>query len=177
MLKIINSKKVITEVKTFDGLCLYGSDSSVVLPDNLDIPDVSEDELAFLYSKLKPIITRGNRKFMLKEHTLEEIYGSAIFFEPKLGKRISEKNLETIEDYICVHRAGPFAFWLDYCSRVLFMPSAADILVQTPQNVLEQADLFEIVEQPITIEDVYRYQQAVDNMRHLSRVRAYKLHK
>lgn len=52
-----------------------------------------------------------------------------------------------------------------------------EVLSQAPENVIEQANIFEIIESPETREDVFKYKEVIDNGFHLSKVRAYKMHK
>lgn len=57
-----------------------------------------------------------------------------------------------------------------------FKPSIAEVLSQAPENVIAQANTFEIIESPKSREDVFKYKEVIDNGFHLSKVRAYKMH-
>ena len=58
-----------------------------------------------------------------------------------------------------------------------FKPSIAEVLSQAPKNVIAEANTFEIIESPETREDVFKYKEVIDYGFHLSKVRAYKMHK
>ena len=56
-------------------------------------------------------------------------------------------------------------------------PSIAEVLSQAPENVIEEANTFEIIERPHDCEDLSKYKEIINNGFHLSKVRAYKMHK
>ena len=151
------------------------SDISIVLPERLIdaetgfpmIPKISDEELLSLYEKLKPIITIKDFKYLLREYTLHEIKNTSYIWkaEDNLKEKVDPKSLTTVDEFPCLHGFGYYGF---------FKPSVGEILSQIPEGLENEASLFEIIEEPKTREDIFRYPEIVNNGYHLSRVRAYK---
>lgn len=149
---------------------LYGlSSSTITLPEKLEIPIISDRRLKELYQLLKPIVTIDEMKYLLRGFTLQELNNYSYIWNSIEDKRdmIDSSKLEKVDDFLCLHTYGYYGF---------FKPSIAEILAQTPENVIEQANVFEIIEKPETRDDVFKYKKVVDNGFHLSKVRAYRLH-
>ena len=123
-----------------------------------------------LYQLLKPIVTIDEIKYLLREFTLQELRNQSYIWNRHEDKRdvVDPSRLETVDDFLCLH------IWEYYG---LFKPSIAEVLSQAPESVIEQANTFEIIESPETREDVFKYKEVIDNGFHLSKVRAYKMHK
>ena len=138
--------------------------------EKIEIPIINDQKLKELYQILKPIVTIDEMKYLLKEYTLRELkYQSYIWRkEDDIREKITLNKLEPIKDFLCFHTYGYYG---------LFKPSIAEILAQTPEEVIEKANTFEIIEGPKTHTDVFKYKEVVDKGFHLSKVRAYKLHK
>lgn len=149
---------------------LYGSSNFVTLPKKLEIPEIDDKRLKELYQLLKPIVTIDEMKYLLREFTLQELRNQSYIWDRHEDKRdaVDSSKLETVDDFLCLHT------WEYYG---LFKPSIAEVLSQAPENVIEQANIFEIIESPETREDVFKYKEVIDNGFHLSKVRAYKMHK
>ena len=149
---------------------LYGGSNFVTLPKKLEIPEIDDNRLKELYKLLKPIVTIDEMKYLLREFTLQELRNQSYIWNRAEDKRdvVDPSKLETVDDFLCLHTWG-------YCG--LFKPSIAEVLSQAPENVIEQANTFEIIESPETREDVFKYKEVIDNGFHLSKVRAYKMHK
>lgn len=149
---------------------LYGSSNFVTLPKKLEIPEIDDKRLKELYQLLKPIVTIDEMKYLLREFTLQELRNQSYIWDRHEGKRdaVDSSKLETVDDFLCLHTWGYYGF---------FKPSIAEVLSQAPENVIEQANIFEIIESPETREDVFKYKEVIDNGFHLSKVRAYKMHK
>ena len=146
---------------------IYGS-KGVVLPKKLIIPEINDERLLALYGFLKPIVTIDNVKYTLREFTEHELRHITYTWNRAEDKRdiVDTNSLEIVEDFLCLHKYGYYG---------LFKPSIAEVLSQTPIDSIRYANLFEIVEQPETREDVFRYKSVVDNGFHLSKVRTYKV--
>lgn len=149
---------------------LYGSSNFVTLPKKLEIPEIDDKRLKELYQLLKPIVTIDEMKYLLREFTLQELRNQSYIWDRHEDKRdaVDSSKLETVDDFLCLHTWGYYG---------LFKPSIAEVLSQAPENVIEQANVFEIIESPETREDVFKYKEVIDNGFHLSKVRAYKMHK
>lgn len=149
---------------------LYGSSNFVTLPKKLEIPEIDDKRLKELYQLLKPIVTIDEMKYLLREFTLQELRNQSYIWNRHEDKRdvVDSSKLEIVDDFLCLHTYGYYG---------LFKPSIAEVLSQAPENVIEQANIFEIIERPETREDVFKYKEVIDNGFHLSKVRAYKMHK
>lgn len=149
---------------------LYGSSNFVTLPKKLEIPEIDDKRLKELYQLLKPIVTIDEIKYLLREFTLQELRNQSYIWNRHEDKRdvVDPSRLETVDDFLCLHTWGYYG---------LFKPSIAEVLSQAPESVIEQANTFEIIESPETREDVFKYKEVIDNGFHLSKVRAYKMHK
>ena len=149
---------------------LYGGSNFVTLPKKLEIPEIDDKRLKELYQLLKPIVTIDEIKYLLREFTLQELRNQSYIWNRHEDKRdvVDPSRLETVDDFLCLHTWGYYG---------LFKPSIAEVLSQAPESVIEQANTFEIIESPETREDVFKYKEVIDNGFHLSKVRAYKMHK
>ncbi len=149
---------------------LYGGSNFITLPKKLEIPEINDKRLKELYQLLKPIVTIDEMKYLLREFTLQELRNQSYIWNRHEDKRdvIDRNKLETVDDFLCLHTWGYYG---------LFKPSIAEVLSQAPESVIEQANTFEIIESPETREDVFKYKEVIDNGFHLSKVRAYKMHK
>ena len=149
---------------------LYGGSNFITLPKKLEIPEIDDKRLKELYQLLKPIVTIDEMKYLLREFTLQELRNQSYIWNRHEDKRdiVDPNKLETVDDFLCLHTWGYYG---------LFKPSIAEVLSQAPESVIEQANTFEIIESPETREDVFKYKEVIDNGFHLSKVRAYKMHK
>lgn len=149
---------------------LYGSSNFITLPKKLEIPEIDDKRLKELYQLLKPIVTIDEMKYLLREFTLQELRNQSYIWNRHEDKRdvVDPNKLETVDDFLCLHTWGYYG---------LFKPSIAEVLSQAPESVIEQANTFEIIESPEIREDVFKYKEVIDNGFHLSKVRAYKMHK
>lgn len=149
---------------------LYGGNNFITLPKKLEIPEIDDKRLKELYQLLKPIVTIDEMKYLLREFTLKELRNQSYIWNRHEDKRdiVDSSRLETVDDFLCLHTFGYYG---------LFKPSIAEVLSQAPESVIEQANTFEIIESPETREDVFKYKEVIDNGFHLSKVRAYKMHK
>lgn len=149
---------------------LYGGSNFITLPKKLEIQEINDKRLKELYQLLKPIVTIDEMKYLLREFTLQELRNQSYIWNRHEDKRdvIDPNKLETVDDFLCLHTWGYYG---------LFKPSIAEVLSQAPESVIEQANTFEIIESPETREDVFKYKEVIDNGFHLSKVRAYKMHK
>ena len=147
---------------------IYG-EKGIILPEKLVIPKIDDKRLAELYSILKPIVTIDEIKYLLKEFTLEQVKGISYVANCDEDKRdkVDPSRLEPVEDFLCLHTWGYYGF---------FKPSIAEVLSQAPDKTIWEANAFEIIERPMTRNDVFRYPEVINNGFHLSKVRSYKLH-
>lgn len=142
---------------------LYGTKPIDLDIKSLKIPDISDKELKIRYSKVKPLVEIDEVTYTLKRFTFTALSNRSYLWNKHEDKRniVHKEELEKIEDFICLHTCG-------YCG--LFKPSIAEVLAQLPEKSVKEANYFEIIEQPETIDDVYRY----TTQYHVSLVRTYK---
>jgi hypothetical protein len=139
------------------------------VPTELVIPEISEDRLRKLYSRIKPLVEdRDGNKYTLEEFTPDELRELSYSWNHEEDRKdiIDTNNLETIQDFPCLHTWGYYG---------LFKPSIAEIRSQMPAEVTEEADFFEIVEWPKDANDLNKQIDIVNAGFHLSTVRAYRL--
>ena len=134
------------------------------------IPKISDAELLDLYRLLKPIVEVEDIKHCLKKLSLLDLRTLAYTWSAKENKReaIDPSKMETVDEFACLHKWGFYGF---------FKPSVAEVLAQVPGHVIEDANAFEIVEYPETVEDLNRYHDLVKDGFHLSKVRSYHINK
>ena len=135
---------------------LYGGSNFVALPKKLEIPKIDDNRLKELYKLLKPIVIIDEMKYLLREFILQELRNQSYIWNRTEDKRdvVDPSKLETVDDFLCLHTWGYYG---------LFKPSIAEVLSQAPENVIEQANTFEIIESPETREDVFKYKEVIDN--------------
>ena len=148
---------------------IYGT-KGIVLPEKLVIPEIDDERLKELYMILKPIVTIDEMKYLLREYTLKELREQSYIWERDKDKRdeVDQYKLEPVEDFLCLHTWAYYGY---------FKPSIAEVLSQVPERTICEANVFEIIEQPETRDDVFRYPEVINNGFHLSKVRSYKMHK
>ena len=156
---------------------IYGEEDIFLPEEMLDpitlqpfLPTIDDNKLRELYKTLKPIVTIEEIKYLLKEFTLEQLRNQSYIWNANEDKReiVEPGKLEIVDDFLCLHTWGYYG---------LFKPSIAEVLAQVPDYVAKEANTFEIIESPETREDLFRYPEIIDNGFHLSKVRAYKLHR
>lgn len=156
---------------------IYGEEDIFLPEEMLDpvtlqpfLPTIDDNRLRELYKTLKPIVTIEEIKYLLKEFTLEQLRNQSYIWNVERDNReiVEPGKLEIVDDFLCLHSWGHYG---------LFKPSIAEVLAQVHDYVAKEANTFEIIESLQTREDVFRYSEIIDNGFHLSKVRAYKMHK
>ncbi len=147
---------------------LYGRNKIEITKD-IKIPRINDNKLLELYNKIKPIVTIKEQKYLLKEFELLDLRGISYLENINKNKKsiIDINRLEIIDDFLCLHT---------YAYSTIFKPSIAEVLAQYPNELIDKSNLFEIIEKPVTLDDITKYRQFFDCGYHLSKVRAYKLH-
>lgn len=149
----------------------------VLLPDYVKerlekgTPQISNERLLELYSKIKPIITIREDKYLLDNLSQMDLRTLSYLSLEKENtndviencKKVDIETLKEIRDFICLHRYG---------FSLQFRPSVNEVLSQIPEDLIDDIDAFEIVEKPTLPNDLYRYSS---KKYHLSRVMTYKL--
>ena len=147
-------------------LKLYGS-----IYENIDreltIHYLEDDELKKRYEKIKPIIMIEGITYDMKEFSFTALSGQSYIWNRDEDKRniIHKEDLEAIEDFVCFHEYGYYG---------LFKPSIHEVLAQLPEKSIKEADYFEIIESPVTRDDVFKYEDILNAGYHASVVRTYK---
>ena len=151
---------------------IYGK-KKIVLPKKLEIPKLDDERLLDLYRMLKPIVVVDGSKFLCREYDIRELKRNTDSFywnrRDDMSVTVDPEKLEMVEDFICLHSYIPgYECW--------FMPSVAEVLSQAPIKTVREANVFEIIEAPQTVRDMYKYKKAVQKHLHLSKVRSYKMY-
>ena len=144
---------------------------STSLPITAKLPQISDDKLLELYSRIRPIRRDDDGDpCWVKEFSLERLRGSSYVWDSEdVGEKIADTGLTPIGAFKCLHGYGYYG---------LFKPSIAEVLAQIPYGFIDEADAFEIVEAPETAED-FRYDafnsSAFDHHCHVSVVQLYTI--
>lgn len=148
---------------------IYG-ETRIVLPEKIEIPKLSKEELIALYKKIKPMITYYGEKYLLKEYNYDQLLNIAytMDFPRNKGTLVDPYNLKEVEEFPCLHTWGHYSF---------FKPTIAEVLSQLPELSKEEANVFEIVESPNTANDLNMYKELTEKGFQLSKVRTYRLYK
>ena len=139
---------------------IYG-EKDIILPKVLDIPEIDDKRLLDLYKKLKPIVTLEEIKYFLRKYTLKELKVRSFTwfsYEDRIGT-VDPSKLEPVEDFLCLHT------WPVHHGS--FQPTIYEVLAQSPEKTIEEANTFEIIECPETRGDIFRYQPLVYRALHL----------
>ena len=150
---------------------IYGTSKSMIqLPPKMTIPEIDDQKLKELYHFLKPIVSVENLKYFIREFSIQELRTVSYILNRDENKtnHIDLKDLEPIEDFLCLHSIGNYG---------LFQPTISQILSQVPKRTIEEANSFEIIEYPKTEDDLERYSELTENGFHLSKVRTYRIKK
>lgn len=135
---------------------------------NVSIPEITDEELKIRYKRTKPIVEIEGKKYLLREYTQEELREKSYLWYMEQDKR-EEINIDEYAplvdyDFECIHKYGYHAF---------FKPSIAEVLAQIPSDLARLVDLFEIIDEPKTVEDFSKNKIVFDNGYHISKVRLY----
>lgn len=128
------------------------------------VPHISDERILELYEKIKPIVDINERKYLIREFTLEEVKNLSYLDNVKenITDKISSENLEFVTDFNC------------YSSIPLdgnFKITTMQVLSQIPNSFKLENGAFEIVGAPIIVSDI---NSKVYEEYHLSKVRLYK---
>ena len=147
-------------------LQLYGP-VYVNIDRELTIHFLEDDELKRRYDKTKPIIMIDGITYDMKEFSFSALSDQSYIWNRDTDKRniVHKEDLEVVEDFICLHGYGYYG---------LFKPSIHEVLAQLPEKSIKEADYFEIIESPVTREDVFKYTDVLNAGYHATVVRTYK---
>ena len=147
-------------------LKLYGP-MYVNIDRELDIHFLKDDELKKRYAKTKPIIMIDGITYDMKEFSFSALSDQSYIWDRDIDKRniVHKEDLEVVEDFICLHGYGYYG---------LFKPSIHEVLAQLPEKSIKEADYFEIIESPVTRDDVFKYEDVLNAGYHATVVRTYK---
>lgn len=146
---------------------LYGAFTPTI-EKKLEINYLDDYELSVRYLKIKPLVMIDGITYKLRTFTDSELSNLSYLWNAEKDKReiVHKEDLEVIEDIVCLHTYGYYGF---------FKPSIHEVLSQLNPKSIEEADYFEIIEQPETRDDVFKYQDVLNAGYHMSVVRTYKV--
>lgn len=125
------------------------------------IPEVSEEKIKELFSRIKPVIDYNGVKKYIKD---VDPFNISYIWSPKT-KGIAN-NLIAIKDIITYHSYGYYG---------LFKPSIAEVLAQIPDDIVDKVDAFEIIEHPECAEDLNDNSDALNDGFHVAKTRLYEI--
>lgn len=135
---------------------------------NVSIPKITDEELKKRYERIKPIVEIQGEKYLLRNFTESQLREISYIWNMHKDKRekinIDEYVALEEHDFECIHKYGCYS---------LFKPSIAEVLAQIPEDILGIVDLFEIIDEPKTVEDFYKNKIVFENGYHISKVRLY----
>ena len=120
---------------------------------------INDEQIEELYSRLRPVVTVNDAKFLLKKYTLEEIKNKAFLTTKREDK---ERFIENAE----IEIRDSFDYVKEYTNPLCFNPTISDILTYIPETCLQDADAFEISGMP-----------RISGKNHIVKVMTYKIHK
>jgi hypothetical protein len=124
------------------------------------IPTITDDELAKLAGRIKPVVLSEGKPHYIKPVDLRKV---AFTWAPSPVKVAT--GLKPLADIRTYHTYGYYGF---------FKPSIAEVIAQIPKKHLRRAVAFEIVKAPETAEDLRRQWKAVNAGYHVATTRLYE---
>lgn len=159
---------------------IYGNNGFAIIPKKIEIPEINDKKLSALYASLKPIVTIQEKKYVLEKLSLYELRYLKFPWNPEVeGSQlvdVDSNRLETVDDFICF---APWSVYHNICEQgrpCSFNISIAQVLSQVPENIMKEANAFEIIEHPNEMDDFVKYVDVAHKGYQLSKVRAYKIH-
>jgi hypothetical protein len=123
------------------------------------IPKLTDERLAELVEKIKPVIRRDDDLYYIKP---VDPRGIAYTWDPKPTEAAEE--LVMVCDITTFH---------GFAHQGCFKPSIAEVLSQIPKGLLDLVIAFEIVKSPEDINDLNRFRVAMNEGYHVARTRLY----
>ena len=129
--------------------------------DDISIPEITDEKLVALPARIRPVMPFGknNKKHYLKPCDLREV---ACTWHPKKAEEAID--LKFLGDIVTLH---------EYGHPMLFKPSVAEVLAQIPSHLIDETIAFEIVNKPLSAEDLNKEQRATRAGFHTATVRLY----
>jgi hypothetical protein len=124
------------------------------------IPDISDEELAKLYRRIKPVIRFW--KLGLWYLWRQDLRTVAYTWSPKI--KFPAFFMKPLKDITTFHGFGYHGF---------FKPSIAEVLAQIPADLVDKVVAFEIIESPETVDDLNRESEALNAGYHVAVTRLY----
>lgn len=107
------------------------------------VPEISEGKLLKLYEKIKPIVSKEDRHFIIKEFVLNEIENN--LYESTKLEEINFSDYELIGEFDCFHQVGVKGY---------FKPTIKEVLSQIPITLIKSSNAFSIASAPKIVRDI-----------------------
>ncbi len=132
------------------------------------LPYLTHDELLARYKNIKPIVYYNNNFYNLKKYNEKMLRNESYIYNLKNNIRdiIDLNESEILDDFNCYHKYG---------NMNLFKPSIAEILEQFPDNLLDEANAFYMIDYPNDVTDLNNQLDILKAGCHKSTIRALKL--
>lgn len=139
---------------------------------NVSIPAMSNEELAYWYARIKPIVTYLGQLHYLKEFSFRELKEVSFLWNvpEDIRDQVQPNELTAMlgENFICLHKYGHYGF---------FKPTIAEVISQIDKRLLPQVKAFEIITWPGQVYDFEANSlSSIANQQgyHISMVKLYK---
>lgn len=163
--KLENEKAILRKSRIFYQTGGYRNTSEIILP------HVSDEELLNRFQKIRPIVKYKDWLYYYKTDTnIEELRNVEYMWDPKndIRELVNIEYFEELGVFPCYHTYGYYG---------IFKPTIAEVLEQFPDEYLEQATAFYMVDYPKNDIDLNKQLEIVNSGCHESRVSALRLRK
>lgn len=158
--KVLDNEKVILEKRNKSA---FGC-SRIILP------YISDAELLKRYRRIKPIVYYNELYYYLKKYNTKMMRRQPYISNLK-------KDIRTQVDMMDAKILGEFSCYHIYAYYDSFVPTIAEVLQQFPDDILEEANAFCMIEYPKNSADLSLQSEIVNAGCHRSKVRALLLKK
>ena len=140
-----------------------------IIPTKVTLPDITAEETLRRYNLIKPIQEYEGKNYTLVTYNGYYKLAHTSFLVRACydcDEEIDVNKLKVVRDIICYHR---------YDNEDEFKPTIYEILSQIPEELLEEAGFFQVIEPLIsTSEQLEKFKELRDNRYHVSKVRIYQ---
>lgn len=161
--KIIE-EEVLENRKVFVQTFAEKFDNDTLITKEILLPMLSDDELLARYKRIKPIVKVEELYYYLKRFNIDRLRNQSYIWNVYAGS----KDLREMIDMKDATILGEFSTYHTYGCPGFFKPSIAEVLQQFPDEFLNEANAFYMLDDINVLAD----QVAVDAGCHKSKVRA-----
>ena len=132
------------------------------------LPHLTHDELLARYRNIKPIVYYKKLFYYLKKYNEKMLRNESYIYnlEKNIRDRVDIRDYEVLDDFSCYHTYGNIN---------LFKPSIAEVLEQFPDELLDEANAFYMIDYPQTSNDLGNQINTIKAGCHKSQIRALRI--